>query len=422
MFVFNEKEFEVGFFREVFDNRFSSAAKIRQAQKKSGFPFACIVTNEKKNKLFVSFGPNDDQYDYGAYAYSALKNIIESNSIIIEMVEKNRYFLLRIRNGEINSDKLLNEEQMLQEVFQANKFKADTEDFQLIFCGSPNDQVRAMIERITTPVYQDALLSQTHAGKGKNSDLEIYRMRSVKEALTAPGVTRPKVKRTWAAIIASVALITFLLTSSEPLQSRIKVVDPYKELKVLLTGQAINPVGRLKQDYNIQIALLKLPGWELVSIDHMPTMSSYEVNQISRGTVKQLDIFAAKNGLSVAKLNTGYQIVVPGLNKPIHNMAKDHVYYHSMQNVTDIFISSVELFIPQVQVAIQKDQKGANDDWGKRQVVVNFAGHYREDLLTIAHIIEALELPIAFESANYKVDGEQLNGNLTLTIIGKVES
>ena len=78
--------------------------------------------------------------------------------------------------------------------------------------------------------------------------------------------------------------------------------------------------------------------------------------------------------------------------------------------------------MPGVVVDIQRNQKGANDDWGKRQLVINFAGQYREDLLTISSIIESLNLPVALESANYKVKNEELNGSLVVTIIGKVEA
>src|SRR5690606_2897636 len=166
---------------------------------------------------------------------------------------------------------------------------------------------------------------------------------------------------------------------------------------------------------------LGLPGWNLISVDHMETISSYEVQQVSRGTIGALDRFASENGLTVAKLVTGYQIVVPGLNKPIHDMPRDDVYMHDLQNVTDVFISAVETYVPRIGVAIQKDQKNASKDWGRRQIVISFAGHYKEDLLTIAHVIESLQLPIAFDSANYRFEDEKLSGNLILTIIGKVD-
>src|SRR5690606_21895737 len=173
---------------------------------------------------------------------------------------------------------------------------------------------------------------------------------------------QPKVKRTWAAIIIAATIGTFLIAGDEPVSNKLRVIDPYEDLKVLLTAGAINPVGRMKHDYNMQIALLGLPGWNLISVDHMETISPYEVQQVSRGTIGALDRFASENGLTVAKLVTGYQIVVPGLNKPIHDMPRDDVYMHDLQNVTDVFISAVETYVPRIGVAIQKDQKNASKD------------------------------------------------------------
>ncbi len=422
MFVFNEKEFEVGFVREVFDNRFSSSAKIKQRLKYHGFPFAVAIPSADKSKVLVSFGGNDQQYDYAAFAYHQAKDMLQDKAILIEPIEDNRYLYLRVTNGEIDSDKIVTEEDMLNDVYQTYKWKKDTENFDLIHAGAPNDQVRSVINKIAEPTYIDSILPQTRGGKKDRERLEPFRMRSVKEALQTKGIVRPKVKRTWAAIIAVVSISSALIMSDEPVQSQLQVIDPYKELKTLLTQTAVSPVPRLKQAYNMHLEMLQLPGWDLIEVDHMPSVSSYKIAQSSRGAIADLNTFAAKRNLSVAKLADGYQIVVPGLNRPVHKMAKDKVYYHSLENVTDILVGSIELWVPGVVVDIQRNQKGANDDWGKRQLVINFAGQYREDLLTISSIIESLNLPVALESANYKVKNEELNGSLVVTIIGKVEA
>lgn len=207
--------------------------------------------------------------------------------------------------------------------------------------------------------------------------------------------------------------------------------DPYESFYSFLSHDSINVLNRANQDYNEQIKLLSLHGWQLKSVNYTRASVAYEVEAKSDGLaepigdIATLERYAAINNLTVlfepGKRESTAILMAVASNVPA---TKDYRLY----NVEQMFRTlkdAIELYIPGATVEFVREVGQAGSTWKKREIVVSLAQHDVRYLNTLGAIIE--ELPVTFggDKTDMQIgklaldENGALSGSLKLTLIGE---
>lgn len=411
---------EVGLIRYTVDNRLSALSGLQKRIKSDGFRYAHLFPSKDGKKVQSSWSDSNDTFDYASIIYESLDLKEYDNQLFIEEHSKGEFVLVRVDNGVIVSDeRLIIKEAVnkINDVLGNDREMEVTRKVLLLTVANQDVRTAAAVFGVIENVPEEFWDGQLERG------LENYQFKLLKDARKSKGIKRPKAGYIWAA--AAVILIGTQFSSFKKedvsVERFVPEVDHFAQFKSSLTMTEISPVNRLKEDYNMMILIGQLPGWQLKSVAHVRDVATYTVEKIqgnNSGTVAQLISWARENGFQTGRIDGSYSLMRVPANIPVH-ASDDGIYMHSVENVTNTLTDAVTLWIPDAQIIVYQEQAQAGGRWRKRNIGMTLSGQYREDLITFAAILEALDLPIALQEASYQVANEQLSGQILMTIFGE---
>lgn len=415
----NGYSFLVGAITHTVPNRMSSISQLKRMIKQDGFSYASVLATQNKNKIQASWSDDKSVLHYAGGVYRYLSEQDADNYLFVEEVGAATFAYVRVDNNEIISEELQSTENLsfvFQDI-QRNDESAEIER-QVFLLNVSNSSVRIACGKlgVISDLDDDAwdYILENH--------LEEIKYKTIHEAVKNKAIRRPHAAAVWGVIGAcTIGYFAYGQIETQEIEEFIAPpTDHFQLYREQLTNSKISPTNRLKEDFNLLLILRAIPGWELISVEHMTDIVSYNVRPVmgvqGANTITNLRNFARRHNLQVARVDNSYSLLYVPQNIPVYR--SDVNYIHNVEQVTDILIDSVRLWIPGAQVIVHDDQPQGGGRWRNRNIAITFSGHFREDFLTLSSIIEALELPIALNGGDYQVRDEQVSGQLNFSIIG----
>lgn len=410
----------IGAVTQVVPNRVASINNLKRLIKRDGYTYAATCVSYDKTKIQASWGDSKDLLHFAGGVYRGLASFESLDYLFIEEVGAGSYAYVRVDEGVIISEDIRFSATigiLLSDIKSADE--SSQRERQVFLLNVTDAEVRreagecGVITDVDATFWDDVLKKHAQA----------MRFRPIHDAVKGKGVRRPRTALVWGGVAAAATAYLVYASFYEPEVIEVMMPPPpdhFANYRSEVTRTQISPTNRLKEDFNLLLLTRQIPGWELVSVEHMRDVVSYNVRPIlgiqGTNTVANLREFARKNGLQVARIDNNYALLYDPQNIPVYSSGYD--YIHSVEHITDLFIDAVRLWIPGTQVVVHNDTPQSGGRWRSRRVSVAFSSHHREDLLTLSAIIESLELPIALISGQYQVRGEQITGEYSLSIIG----
>ena len=210
--------------------------------------------------------------------------------------------------------------------------------------------------------------------------------------------------------------------TSEPVEKTV-VVDPYATFYQAMSSDVIQVLNRMAQDYNTHVGLMTLPGWTVTKVTHTKGQVSYRMMSTENGDVKTLKAFAGQNGLHV--MIDPNEIVLLGLGANVTSTDESLVKMYNVEEVHHFLRDAVNEYIPGAELTFIRDvPKGTDTKWTIRELMFQFRGIYKEDLMTLGAITKNLPVSIGGDSADpnagqYIIDDERFTGGLKISVFGE---
>ncbi len=239
-------------------------------------------------------------------------------------------------------------------------------------------------------------------------------------------IARIQARKPWLLYIAVASLAMLGASqlaslSQEPEQQHV-IVNPWEPFFAAMNKDVVQVLNRMSQDYNIHVGLMALPGWIVDKVTHTKGQVSYRMQPSDKGDFETLSRFARANQLHVMVNQNEIVLVGHGANIRAAEEGEEKLYnvvqlHHHLRD-------AINTFIPGAEITFVRDvPKGAGNKWLIRELMFQFRGIYKEDLLTLGAITRGLPVSIGGDSGDpnagqYIIDDERFTGGLKISIIG----
>lgn len=406
---------ELSTVRWVYPNRFSTPAKIKKKFKLDDFRYAALHVTITRKQIHASWSNNSDTYAVPFYVYDQIIQDEQDSVIYVEQRDAKSAIYIRIDNGVLMEDYLGSFSSVIDKLYGIAEMSArSSKPHRVLFYEVDDKSILHTKSLFEVESYPDGLVKNA-----SEEDIKQYQYRPLNEAIKKTrSIKRINPIIAWSVLLFISASLFFLGGGDEVEVTPIQIIDRYAGYKTAITTSEVDVTNRLREDYNNHLSLTGLPAWDVVAVQHTQDYISYTVEAKSNGVVSLLNEWALNHGFRVLRVDNEVTLVRPPSNVPVYDMQASEVPIHNLDQVTDLLADAVTLYIARSNLSIQREHTQARENWRRRDVNIGFTNAYKEDLLTLAAIIESTQLPVSVRESNYRINDERLTGNLILSIFG----
>lgn len=401
-------------FRETFRGA-GREEKIRQKAKELDFRFLSVYS--AGDALHAAYTSEREGWDFAArFLAYCLKSGI-TDVIYVERSSDEHNALVVVRNSNIKRDKVGNVKEITDEL-ESLMGSSNLDNTKLINYQFLENGLLAKSKN----VFDGRIENLSAALTDKLEPTEEFAFLAERDAMA-----KIKSRRPWLLYLGIVGLaligVSQLSSLSDDKSEEVVVVDPYASFYNAMSSDVIQVLNRMAQDYNIHVGLMTLPGWTVTKVTHTKGQVSYRVNATENGDIKTLKAFAKNNGLHV--MVNQNEIVLLGLGANVMSTDESQVKMYSVEEVHHYLRDAINTYIPGAELTFIRDvPKGTEKKWVIRELMVQFRGIYKEDLMTLGGVTKNLPISIGGESTDpnagqYIIDNERFTGGLKISVFGE---
>jgi len=387
-------------------------AKISQVAKQNEFRYLNVIASG--DTLYASYCTEKDTYDFASRFLLYCKKTKLDHVIYVERNNDEHNALIVIKNNEIKQDKIGNKEE-IENILQGIIDGGDIKEFTLV-----NYQfLENGFSKKITNAFNGRVENLSAALTDKLEPTDEFLLLPEKEAMRKIESRKP-----WLLYIIGIVFIFIavnkLVGMEEKEVSKESIIDPYESFYQSMRTDAIQVRNRMAQDYNNHVGLLTLPGWTVDKVIHTKGQVSYRMTPSEKGSLDVLNAFAEKNNLLVMINPNEIVILGHGANVPISTSDKSKLY--NVEDVHHFIRDAVNEYIPGAEVTFLRDIPKGNK-WTIRELMFQFRGIFKEDLITLGAIMKGLPVSIGGDNSDpnagqYIVDKERFTGGIKISVFG----
>lgn len=389
--------------------------RIRQKAKELDFRYLSVYSTG--DALHAAYTSERDGCDFAARFHSYCLKAGMTDVVYVERSSDEHNVIVIVRDGQIKRDK----------VGKTEEIKADLESMM----GSATlDSVKlinfqflenGLLEKAKS-IFGSRIENLSGALTDKLEPTEEFAFLSERDAMS-----RIKSRRPWLLYLGIVGIVLLgvnqLASLTNDTVEETVVVDPYASFYQAMSSDVIQVLNRMAQDYNTHVGLMTLPGWTVDKVTHTKGQVSFRMMSTENGDVETLKAFARQNGLHV--MIDPNEIVLLGLGANVTTTDESEVKMYNVEEVHHFLRDAVNEYIPGAELTFIRDvPKGTNQKWTIRELMFQFRGIYKEDLMTLGAITKNLPVSIGGDSADpnagqYIIDNERFTGGLKISVFGE---
>ena len=389
--------------------------KIRQKAKELDFRYLSVYSTG--DSLHAAYTSERDGYDFAARFHSYCLKAGMSDVVYVERSSDEHNIIVIVREGNIKRDKVGNAEDIKADL-ESMMGSVNLENVKLI-----NYQFleNGVLEKAKS-IFGGRIENLSAALTDKLEPTEEFAFLAERDAMS-----KIKSRRPWLLYLGIVGIVLMGVNQLASLTSdtveKTVVVDPYSSFYQAMSSDVIQVLNRMAQDYNAHVGLMTLPGWTVTKVTHTKGQVSYRMMSTENGDVETLKAFASKNGLHV--MIDPNEIVLLGLGANVTSTDESQVKMYNVEEVHHFLRDAVNEYIPGAELTFIRDvPKGTDTKWTIRELMFQFRGIYKEDLMTLGAITKNLPVSIGGDSADpnagqYIIDSERFTGGLKISVFGE---
>lgn len=386
--------------------------KIRQKGKELEIRYLSVYS--VGDVLHAAYTSERDGYDFASRFHAYCLKIGLKDVVYIERSNDEHNVIVIIRDGNIKKDKVGNTKVITSELHSlmssSHIQNLKVINFQFLENGLA-DKAKEVFDKVE---------NISGALTDKLEPTEEFSFLPEREAMS-----KIKSRKPWLLYLA-LSILVFLginqLTSfTSEKQEEVLVIDPYASFYEAMSTDVIQVLNRMAQDYNTHVGLMTLPGWSVDKVTHTKGQVSFRVWPTEKGDLITLKRFAKQNGLHV--LISANEIVLLGRGANINST--NEVALYDVEKVHHFLRDAVNEYIPGAELTFIRDiPKGTTNKWVVRELMFQFRGIYKEDLMTLGSITKYLPISIGGDSLDpnagqYIIDKERFTGGLKISVFGE---
>lgn len=401
-------------FRSVFKGA-GREEKIRQTAKELDFRYLSVYSTG--DALQAAYTSERDGYDFAARFHSYCLKAGMNDVVYVERSSNEHNVIVIVRDGHIKRDKVGKTEEIKADL-ESMMGSANLENVKLI-----NYQFleNGVLEK-ANQIFSGRIENLSGALTDKLEPTEDYAFLLERDAMS-----KIKSRRPWLLYLGIIGIVVLgvnqlaSLTSNEV--EKTVVVDPYASFYQAMSSDVIQVLNRMAQDYNTHVGLMTLPGWTVDKVTHTKGQVSFRMMSTENGDVETLKAFARQNGLHV--MIEPNEIVLLGLGANVTSTDESQIKMYNVEEVHHFLRDAVNEYIPGAELTFVRDvPKGTDKKWTIRELMFQFRGIYKEDLMTLGAITKSLPVSIGGDSADpnagqYIIDDERFTGGLKISVFGE---
>lgn len=214
------------------------------------------------------------------------------------------------------------------------------------------------------------------------------------------------------AALSILVLFSYFISMWAPWGTRIEPVEPGADFATRLVSTPGNVIPLLRLDYNQQLKLQQVSGWQLKSVDYNGQHMSYRLERES-GSIAELRQFSIHNDFHLQAL--GRQAVLTrAIQLPSVIESPLTMHWHSVTELTDWLDMSLAIWLPATELRLGAIERVGL--WQQQSITIELQEYYLPDLLTLAGILDGL--PLLFQSGALRIQNDLIYGQITLQAIG----
>ncbi|MCS6271900.1 hypothetical protein G3489_19685 [Shewanella baltica] len=369
-----------------------------------------------RDELHAAYTVEKNGFDFAARLLTYCNTSGIADLIYVERNNDDHNIIVFIKNGLIKQDKV-GKKADIERVIDTIIDSGDVDEVRVVnyqFLDS------SFYEKVKV-AFSGKIENVSAALTDKLEPSEIFAFLPEREAMSKVKSRRPWVL--YAGIFLVCVLTVGKLFSLTPDESESEiVVDPYSSFFEGMQTDTVQVLNRMAQDYNIHVGLLTLPGWVVDRVNITKGQASYRMLPEENGDIKTLTEFAKKNDLHL--LINPNEIVLLGYGANIPALNDEYVKMYDVESVHHFIRDAVNEYIPGGQISFIRDvPKGVEQKWVIRELMFEFRGIYKEDLMTLGAITKNLPISLGGDSLDpnagqYIVDKERLTGGIKISVFG----
>lgn len=387
--------------------------RIREKAKSLEFRFICVYS--QGDTLHAAYTTERDGYDFGSRLNEYCQSVGLKDVVYIERSNNDHNIIVIIRDGEIKKDKLGTKEVITNEL-KSLMTSSSISGMKLVNYQFLENSLAVEVNTFFTGRIENISAALTD----KLAPSDVFAFLPERDAMS-----KIKSRRPWLLYVTIFTLGLIgaykLATLSEIKQEKIVAIDPYESFYAAMSTDVIQVLNRMAQDYNVHVGLMTLPGWSVDKVTHTKGQVSFRVWPTENGDLKTLKSFAKVNGLHV--LISSNETVLLGRGANIISNSAAQLY--DVENVHHFLRDAVNEYIPGAELTFIRDiPKGSSNKWLIRELMFQFTGIYKEDLMTLGSITKNLPISIGGDSndpnaGQYVIDKERFTGGLKISVFGE---
>lgn len=389
--------------------------KIRQKAKELDFRYLSVYAID--DALHAAYTSEREGYDFATRFHAYCLKADMTDVVYVERSSDEHNLIVIIRNGDINRDK----------VGKTAEIKADLE---WIMRAANLNKVKLInyqflenevLEKAKV-VFKDRIQHLSGALTDQLEPTDDHAFLAEREAMS-----KIKTRRPWLLYLGMVGIVLMgvkqLTSLTDDTVEKTVVVDPYASFYQAMSSDVVQVLNRMAQDYNTHVGLMTLPGWTVDKVTHTKGQVSYRMMSTESGDVETLKIFAKQNGLHI--MIDPNEIVLLGLGANLMSTDESQVKMYNVEEVHHFLRDAVNEYIPDAELTFIRDvPKGTDKKWIIRELLFQFRGIYKEDLMTMGAITKNLPVSIGGDSIDpnvgqYIIDNERFTGGLKISVFGE---
>lgn len=389
--------------------------KIRKLAKELDFRYLSVSLIS--DELHAAYTSERNGYDFATRFLSYCLNSGMKDAVYVERSSDEHNVMVIVRNGNIKQDKVGKTNEINNELESVMR-SVNLNDVKLI-----NYQFleNGLLEKAKS-IFGERIEHLSAALTDKLEPTDEFAFLPERDAMS-----KVKSRRPWLLYLVVVGILILGLNklaslSNETVETTV-VIDPYASFYQAMSSDVIQVLNRMAQDYNTHVGLMTLPGWKVNKVTHTKGQMSYRMESTENGDVETLKVFARRNNLHV--LVDPNEIVLLGLGANVMSTDESKVKMYNVEEVHHFLRDAVNEYIPGAELTFIRDvPKGTDVKWTIRELMFQFRGIYKEDLMTLGAITKDLPVSIGGDSSDpnagqYIIDNERFTGGLKISVFGE---
>lgn len=384
--------------RETFERR-RAQQTIRDTA--SIYSMDKIVLEKDGANVRVAYSKTDGQ----DWAMTLKSKIKASSYIYCESRASGDFLFMRIENGALREDRIINSEKELERTILAvitgmehrevDPYTIEAFDMQgvavsyslLKSIAGDKDIITIMNSYVETLPYD-----------------EKYTFKSINESLK--GLTNTVLQMGVAAALACAAAVYYAVPKfmPEPIIERVVTKEPYQTYMQTMMVQSSAAV-RMAQDFNIQNMLKKhLQDWRVYKVEHVHEGIFYSVypDETLSPSTANLQDFATNNNFQLLIEKGEVRLFTQGIQAPPY-MTRDDVVRYDIDGLVINISDNAKKVTPFAKV--MPGPKRKNDPMVSQELTIELTNAIDHDLLRIAALVDGYphRYPILLEHGTYTI-------------------